>query len=94
MRYIIKMLLTLAAIFLFANIANASPKVLLDEKEISFDVPPVVENGRTLVPLRAIFTALGAEVKWNDATQTITSIKGDTVVKLVGALGLLIFKFL
>ncbi len=83
MRYIIKMLLTLVAIFLFASIANASPKVLLDGKEISFDVPPIVENGRTLVPLRAIFTALGAEVKWDNATQTITSIKGDTVVKLI-----------
>jgi heme-binding NEAT domain protein len=56
--------------------------VILDGRDLSFDVPPMIENGRTLVPLRAIFEALGAKVDWDGATQTVTAAKGQTVVKL------------
>jgi len=35
-----------------------------------------------MVPLRAIFEALGAEVDWNASTQTVTGTKGSTVVQL------------
>ena len=38
---------------------------------LSFDVPPQIINGRTMVPVRTIFEALGAEVSWNEATQTV-----------------------
>ena len=57
---------------------------LTDEagNEIKFDQQPVIENGRTLVPLRAIFEALGADVDWDDATRTVTSVKGNTTVEL------------
>ena len=56
-------------------------KVFIDGNQLSFsDCSPFVLNGRTLVPLRAIFEALGAEISWNDATQTVTSVKGDTTI--------------
>ena len=32
--------------------------------ETKFSVDPVIENGRTLVPLRQVATALGYEVRW------------------------------
>lgn len=37
-----------------------------------------MENDRTLVPLRAVFEAMGAEVLWDEATQTITAVRGNT----------------
>ena len=43
---------------------------------------PVIENGRTLVPLRSVFEALGASVEWDGATSTVTSIRGNVTVKL------------
>lgn len=46
------------------------------------DQPPVIIQGRTLVPLRAIFEALGAEVVWNPKTRTVFSFMGGTDVKL------------
>lgn len=49
---------------------------------INFDQKPVAENGRTLVPLRAIFNKLGATVDWNQATQTVTATKGEVVITL------------
>jgi len=36
------------------------------------DVAPVAIAGRTMVPLRFVAEALGAEVAWVDATRTVT----------------------
>ncbi len=46
----------------------SSEKVIvkLNDDEISFDQPPLIYNDRTLVPMRAIFEAMGCEVVWND----------------------------
>lgn len=52
-------------------------KVQVNGSYLSFDQPPVIINGRTLVPLRAIFEALGAEVEWEAETKSIMAFKGD-----------------
>jgi len=54
--------------------------VQLDGRFITSAVPPQVINGRTMLPLRAVFEAMGASVQWNGATQTVTATKGTTVV--------------
>ena len=62
-----------------------SPAIItvhLNGKKLKFDQIPVAENGRTLVPLRTIFEAIGADVSWDGATSTVTAVKGDTTVKL------------
>lgn len=56
--------------------------VLLDGEYVAFDVAPTIVDGRTMVPLRAIFEALGATVDWQQETQTVVSIKGDTDITL------------
>ena len=56
--------------------------VLLNGNLIRFDQPPVIKDDRTLVPLRAIFEALGATVDWDGTTQTVTSVRGDKKVVL------------
>lgn len=45
--------------------------ILFDIGDIDLDVPPLLINNRTLVPLRAISESMGAEVIWNDYTQTV-----------------------
>lgn len=62
--------------------ASDNIKVVIDGTEIFFDVPPMTISDRTMVPLRAIFEALGATVNWNEATQTVTSQRDDITVKL------------
>ena len=57
-------------------------KVVLNGQIMSFDVPPQIVNGRTMVPLRAIFEEMGAEIVWDDATKTVTATKDGTVVIL------------
>jgi hypothetical protein len=48
-------------------------KAYYDGSEIIFDQPPVIEEGRTLVPARAIFEALGLTVSYDEATQVVTA---------------------
>jgi len=58
------------------------PTVFYNGKKIKFDQIPVIEGGRTLVPLRAIFETFGAEVDWDGITKTVTAVKDNTEVKL------------
>ena len=71
-----------AAMLLGGSALADGISVLVDGKAVEFDQPPVIENDRTLVPMRAIFEALGAEVEWDDATKSVTSKKGEKSVKL------------
>lgn len=52
--------------------------VSVDGKKVEFDQQPVIADDRTLVPVRAIFEALGAKVSWDGETRTVTSSKDDT----------------
>ncbi len=57
-------------------------KVFVDGVQVVFDQPPVIIDGRTLVPVRAIFNALGAEVEWIAETRTVVSKKDGSVVEM------------
>ena len=48
----------------------------------SYGSPATIVEGRTLVPLRAIFEALGATVEWDQVTRTVTSEMGGTTIQL------------
>jgi hypothetical protein len=56
--------------------------VLVNGQQLKLDVTPAFISGRLLVPLRAIFAALGANIDWNDATQTVTAIRGSITIRL------------
>jgi hypothetical protein len=66
----------------FTSTSQSAIKVVLNGKQLQFDQPPIIEQGRTLVPLRAIFEALGAKVDWENSTQTVTAVKGDISITL------------
>ncbi|MGE5422719.1 MAG: stalk domain-containing protein [Ignavibacteriales bacterium] len=57
--------------------------VLINNQPLKLDIAPQVRNGRTLVPLRAIFEGLGATVQWNAADKSITATKGSQTLSLV-----------
>jgi len=56
--------------------------VLIDGLPVAFDVQPVIANGRTLVPFRAIAEALNVNVAWDGADQTVLASDGKISVKL------------
>lgn len=75
-------------IFAFAMVAALSvsaagaTSLVVDGTNVQTDVPPVIVDGRTLVPVRALFESLGATVGWEESTQTATATKGNTVISM------------
>lgn len=57
-------------------------RIRINGYQLEYDVPPVIHEGRTLVPLRAIANGLKAEVDWNEVTKVITITRDDIVIKL------------
>lgn len=65
-----------------------NPNAFVDNKKVMIDkdnasVVPTIIDGRTLVPLRFIAEAFGAEVGWNGETRTVSILKGKTDIKMV-----------
>lgn len=56
--------------------------IIAKGKDLKFDTPPVIKDGKVLVPVRAFSEAYGAEVLWNQEDHTITIAKGDLVIVL------------
>ncbi len=53
---------------------------------ITTDVAPVIVNGRTMLPIRFIAEALGAEVEWVETERKVIITKGDTnIVIFIGS---------
>lgn len=54
--------------------------VLIGNGKAKFDTPPVIKEGRTLIPVRAISEAMGADVTYNAEEKTVTITKDDKVI--------------
>lgn len=67
---------------LYKKAGKPGINVFVNGKKPVFDTPPVIKDGRTLVPVRAIVMALGADVKWDAENKEITIVKGETVIIL------------
>lgn len=57
-------------------------KVLIDGELMSFEQPPVIIDGNTLVPMRAIFERLGAGIEWDQTNYSVTAVKDGTTIHL------------
>ena len=79
-------LLVFAPAFSAAAYANLV-SVTIDGAAVVFpDASPAIIDGRTLVPVRAVFEALGFVVQWNGDTQTATISKdGDIIIITIGS---------
>lgn len=62
--------------------AQDGVRVRINGQPFRTQVAPVTENGRVLVPMRAIFEELGARVDYNDYDRSIVARRGGTVVRM------------
>ncbi len=58
-----------------ASNQSGQVSIMLDEYQLPFPVQPMVKDGTTMVPFRAISEALGVKVVWDQAKQEITASK-------------------
>ena len=83
MKKLICLVLSLVMILSSVSVFAADEiKIVIDGKNLSMDQSPIIVDGRTLVPLRAIFEAVGATVAWDDATKCATGIKDGNEIKI------------
>lgn len=75
------MLVNMSGVFVFAQ-ELPEIKVTINGEYIDFDVPPTMLQNRTMVPVRAIFEALGASVEWDGVTRTATGKKDGITVNI------------
>jgi len=61
---------------------NNAITVTINSTPVNFaDQPPTIVNGRTLVPVRGVFEALGFEAFWNEQARQVTLTRAsDTVL--------------
>ena len=72
--------------FSLTALAEDDIKVYLNHDEVTFAQTPILQDGRTLVPMRAIFENLGAVVEWEGASETIKATKdSDVIIIVVGS---------
>lgn len=68
--------------FSYHCMANDNISVIINGEELVMDQQPILENGRTLLPMRAIFESFNADVSWNDATSSVIGKTKDVEVHL------------
>lgn len=72
----------------FASVVSAdelsAPKIIVDDRLIAFEEqePVISENGDTLIPLRGVFEAMGAQVTWNGEERSVYVKAKDNIVRI------------
>lgn len=61
---------------------NYNINIKLNDSYLFFDSEPMVLNNRTLVPMRAIFEALGADIYWDKDTNTVSAYRNGVSIKV------------
>jgi pimeloyl-ACP methyl ester carboxylesterase len=62
------------------------PTITVNGREEPIDengTVPLIQNGRTLLPVRAVVEAMGGVVEWDSATQTVTLTHGGNAIRMV-----------
>ncbi len=63
------------------NVSAENPvTVEVNYLPVQFDAEPINVDGRILAPVRQIFEAMGATVRWNEHLRTVTSVRDYTTV--------------
>lgn len=81
-RMIMVLTIVLTMFLTFPAYAYDSITVTVNDEYLEFEEPPLIQNNRTLVPLRVIFEAIGLEVEWEQETRSIIALKDDVTIKL------------
>lgn len=59
-------------------------RVRIDGLRVDYDPAPyLIPPGRTMIPMRAFFESLGAQVEWNQNDRSVTARRADQTVRLV-----------
>ena len=82
MKKLLSLLITLSTLLssVVSVYADLEITVNLNGAKITFDQPPIIQNDRTLVPMRAIFEALGCLVFWDEEDRSVEAWQGGVYI--------------
>lgn len=80
MKKLIALIMCAAMLSLSAFADGEDITVSVNGETIQADTTPQIVNDRTMLPMRAIFEALGADVTWVEESKLIFATKGDTMI--------------
>ncbi len=63
--------------------ADMPIKVVVGGEKLKTDVAPIIIEGRTMLPVRAVFEAIGADVDYIAEERKVVAVKKDTTVEFV-----------
>lgn len=56
--------------------------MIVNGETVNFDMPPVIINERTLIPVRGLFEKLGAAIEWDGAAGMVKIVSNETTILL------------
>ncbi len=84
MRKFVSVFLLLFVVFNIVIVSADNPiKIYFQNRELTSDVEPYIENGRTMVPVRMVTEAMGYDVLWDQEKQTVTIVSTKTQIVMV-----------
>ncbi len=73
-------------LFTEVKVVIGQKSALIDGKPVAMDVAPIIKEGRTMVPVRFIGEAFGAQLSWDPAVRKVTYVLEDVKIELtIGA---------
>ncbi|MGC4043562.1 MAG: copper amine oxidase N-terminal domain-containing protein [Armatimonas sp.] len=82
-RNTIALLAAIGAGITITSAAHADIRVRVNGNNVPFsNTPPQMQEGRVLVPLRGVLEQIGADINWNEATQTVTARMANRTIEL------------
>ena len=82
MKRVLTLLVIVAMVLGVVTTGAARINVTVDGQQQSFDPAPVNISGRVLVPMRALFETLGADVDWDNNTRTAIGVRDGVTVRI------------
>lgn len=66
----------------FASDYEQANSIILNDSELKLDVKPIIVEGRTMVPVRAILEKLGMQTSWDNTTRSVIGKKEDNTLEI------------
>lgn len=84
MKKMLSVIVMISSLFIFTSTSFAAEPVniIVNNKQIQTDTPPLFEKGRVLIPIRAVAESLDASVQWESKTKTATVSKWSKKIHL------------
>ena len=81
-KYIITLIVCIALVSSITALATDEITVTVNGEVLETPIAPQLVNDRTMLPMRAIFEKLGAQVTWFESDQIIFATKGNSLITL------------